>query len=40
MIRTRTFLLATLAAIGAGDARTETLVGLSTAQTGRYAWVG
>lgn len=40
MVRTRTFLLATLAAIGAGDARTETLVGLSTALTGRYAWVG
>jgi branched-chain amino acid transport system substrate-binding protein len=43
MIRTRTFLLATLAmltAIGAGDARTETLVGLSAALTGPYAWVG
>jgi hypothetical protein len=37
MMRTRAFLLATLAAFGAGDARTETLVGLSTALTGSYA---
>jgi branched-chain amino acid transport system substrate-binding protein len=40
MIRARAFLLATLAAFGAGDARTETLVGLSTPLTGPYAWIG
>jgi len=40
MIWTLAFLLATLASIGAGDARTETLVGLSSAFTGPYAWVG
>jgi branched-chain amino acid transport system substrate-binding protein len=40
MIRTRAFLLATLAAFGAEAARAETLVGLSTALTGPYAWIG
>jgi branched-chain amino acid transport system substrate-binding protein len=39
-MRVRTILLAAGMAIGAGDARTETLVGLSTALAGPYAWVG
>jgi branched-chain amino acid transport system substrate-binding protein len=39
-MQVRAILLAMLAVFGAGDARAETLVGLSTALTGPYAWVG
>jgi branched-chain amino acid transport system substrate-binding protein len=40
MIRAQAVLLATLVAFIAGNARTETLVGLSTALSGPYAWIG
>jgi branched-chain amino acid transport system substrate-binding protein len=40
MIRAQAVLLATLVAFIAGDARTETLVGLSAPLSGPYAWIG